>query len=325
MENPLVSFCIPTFNRAAHLGETLDSALNQTEKNFEIIVVDDASTDSTEKVVKGFTDPRIRYFKNNKNLGVPKNYNYVFSLAKGEYLCLLEDHDLLDPGYLEELLSLFKSHPELSFAFCSIAMIDQNGKKKIKYSHPFPKVISSKKALRRLLTRITCPCSLTTLIRRSFLCNFEEPFSSDFWWYADINLWMQLAAKGDLGYVDKPLLQMRFREENHFLKGKEWKTLFAVDKIHQANWKLLHPEKSIREIIDRGLYGAAKTLNIAKLKANKTYFRNMPWDNDDSKNARVFLPMTGRFIINLMDLCPTKLGQIVAQAFQSVWKYAHKF
>ncbi|GEM_PF-3152458 len=325
MKKPLVSFCIPTFNRDAYLRQTLDSALNQTEKDFEIIVVDDASPDSTEKVVREYSDPRIRYYRNDKNLGVPKNYNYVFSLARGEYLCLLEDHDLLAPNYLKELLPLFKTNPKLSFAFCSIVMIDQNGEKQIKYSHPFPQIFSGKKALRRLLTRVTCPCSLTTLIRKSFLSDLEEPFSSEFWWYADIDLWMQLAARGDLGYVDNPLLQMRFREENHFLKGKEWETLFAVDKIHQANWKLLYPKKSIRETIDKGCYGAAKTWSIVKFRANKTYIRKMAWDSVDDKNIKEFLPRSGRFIMNLMDLCPTILGQMIGQIFQSVWKFAHKF
>jgi glycosyltransferase involved in cell wall biosynthesis len=281
MKNPLVSFCVPTFNRAAHLRETLDSALNQTEKDFEIIVVDDASTDSTEKIVGEISDSRVRYIRNDRNIGVPRNYNYVFSLARGDYICLLEDHDLLEPNYLKELLPLFKVHPELAFAFCSIVTIDDNGNKKINFSHLFPEILSGKKALRNLLVRVTCPCSITTLIRRSFLSDFKEPFSSEFWWYADINLWMQLAAKGDIGYVKSPLLQMRIREQDHFLKGKEWKTFLAVDKIHQVNWKLLYPKKSIRETIDRKLYEAAKTWNIIRFKANKIYLRQMDWSDED--------------------------------------------
>lgn len=324
MKNPLVSFCIPTFNRAKFLRKTLESALNQTVNDFEIIIVDDASTDSTEEVVRGVSDKRIRYFRNQKNLGVPKNYNYVFSLARGEFLCLLEDHDLLEPNYLKELLPLFKVHPTLAFAFCAIMMIDQNGNKQIKYSHSLPKIIPGNKALRMFLTRLTCPCSLTTLIRRSSLADLKEPFSLKFWWYADINLWMQLVAKGDLGYVNSPLLQMRIREENHFLKDKEWETLFAVDQIHQENWKLLYPKRSFRGKVDRWIYAGAKTWNIFKFKANKIFLRQMDWSEEDIKNVNKFLPALGVFLVSVIDWFPTKIGIFFSHLYRSIWRLVYK-
>ncbi len=324
MKKPLVSFCVPTFNRADYLRQTLDSALNQTEEDFEIIVVDDASTDSTEKIMENISDPRIRYIRNSKNLGVPQNYNYVFSLAQGEYICLLEDHDLLEPNYLEELLPLFKTHPQLSFAFCSIVMIDQNGNKKINFSPTFPKIHSGRKALRNLLIRVTCPCSITTLIRKSFLSDFKEPFSSEFWWYADINLWMQLASKGDVGYVQSPLLQMRFREQDHFLKGKEWRTFFAVDRIHQANWKLLYPQKSIMGSIDQKFYEVAKTWNILRFKANKIYLRKMVWTDEDNENVSKFLSSPGVFLVYLIDYFPEKIAYLLSHSYRFIWELVHK-
>ena len=97
---PLVSLCLPTYRRERYLGRTIASALAQTESDFEIVVVDDCSPDASAAVVERFADPRVRYVRNRENLGVPENLNRAFSLARGEFLLLLEDHDLLAPAFL---------------------------------------------------------------------------------------------------------------------------------------------------------------------------------------------------------------------------------
>lgn len=84
--NPLVSIGIPTYNRAnSYLKQALRSAVNQTYKNLEIIVSDNCSSDDTESVVKEFRDPRIRYFRQNKNLGAVPNCNFCLEQSQGKY------------------------------------------------------------------------------------------------------------------------------------------------------------------------------------------------------------------------------------------------
>src|SRR4030043_6890 len=89
--NMKVSVIIPTYNRAQTLAEAIDSVLSQTFKDFELIVVDNYSTDATESVVNAYTDRRIRYFKNQNNGFVRINRNFGIEKSHGEYIAFLDD------------------------------------------------------------------------------------------------------------------------------------------------------------------------------------------------------------------------------------------
>jgi glycosyltransferase involved in cell wall biosynthesis len=103
---PLVSIGIPTYNRAdSYLKEAISSALNQTYKNIEIIVSDNCSTDNTESFIKSILDPRIRYFRQDHNIGAINNYNFCLDQAKGDYFLLLHDDDLIDEDFIEICMS----------------------------------------------------------------------------------------------------------------------------------------------------------------------------------------------------------------------------
>src|SRR3990170_1950083 len=88
---PTVSLCVPTFNRAQALGRTLESLLRQTFTDFELVVVDNASSDDTTNVVRNFRDPRIRYYRTPTNLGLYPNWNRCLDLARGEYVAVYHD------------------------------------------------------------------------------------------------------------------------------------------------------------------------------------------------------------------------------------------
>lgn len=100
---PLVTIAIPTYNRAnLYLIQAIESALNQTYPNLEIIISDNCSTDDTEMVVRSFKDTRIRYFKQKKkNIGGNNNFNFCLKQARGEYFLLLMDDDLIDSDFIE--------------------------------------------------------------------------------------------------------------------------------------------------------------------------------------------------------------------------------
>lgn len=121
MNKPFFSVIIPTYNRADFIGRTIKSVLNQDFKNFELIVVDDGSTDHTAQVVEGFDDERIRYYyKTNAERGAARNFGALKS--KGEYLNFLDSDDLLYENHLSsandivqaEKLFLFSLHYDLS-------------------------------------------------------------------------------------------------------------------------------------------------------------------------------------------------------------------
>ena len=86
MEEPFVSICIPNYNYGQYIGETIKSLLNQTHKNFELIISDNASTDNSMDVINSFSDPRIRVYENDRNIGGVANANKCFGYAKADYI-----------------------------------------------------------------------------------------------------------------------------------------------------------------------------------------------------------------------------------------------
>ncbi|MCG6137407.1 MAG: glycosyltransferase [Nostoc sp. LLA-1] len=104
--NPEVSVIIPAYNTAAYISQTIESALGQTLKNIEVIVVDDASTDETPEVARSFTDERLKVFVNPQNLGVAATRNRALKEAKGRWIAVLDSDDWYAPERLEKLLQL---------------------------------------------------------------------------------------------------------------------------------------------------------------------------------------------------------------------------
>ncbi|MBK7313057.1 glycosyltransferase family 2 protein [Candidatus Aalborgicola defluviihabitans] len=102
-----LSICIATFNRATYIGETLNSILSQLDSNVELIVVDGASPDSTGEVMRDYANryPQVRYFKEQENSGVDRDYDKAVGYASGEYCWLMTDDDLLLPGSVATVLS----------------------------------------------------------------------------------------------------------------------------------------------------------------------------------------------------------------------------
>lgn len=101
MNKLLISIIIPTYNRAWCIGRAIDSCLNQTYQNFEIVITDDGSTDNTEEIVKSYNSNKIRYFKFNENKGVIKARNNSIINSKGEWILLFDSDDELNPNCLE--------------------------------------------------------------------------------------------------------------------------------------------------------------------------------------------------------------------------------
>ncbi len=108
---PLVTIAIPTYNRAdGFLRQALASAIGQTYRNIEIIVSDNCSIDDTESIVGSFHDSRIRYFRQDTNIGANNNFNFCLAQATGEFFLLLQDDDLIDADFLEACVSQMTSN-----------------------------------------------------------------------------------------------------------------------------------------------------------------------------------------------------------------------
>ena len=126
MEKDLVSIIMPSYNTAPYIGETIQSVLNQTYQNWEIIIMDDCSTDNTDEVVASIKDERIKYFHNEKNSGAAVSRNRALREAQGRWIAFLDSDDIWMPEKLEKQISFMKSNG-YSFSYTNYEEIDVDG------------------------------------------------------------------------------------------------------------------------------------------------------------------------------------------------------
>lgn len=112
---PEISVLFPTYNtRGEYLREAIESVLNQTFRDFEFIIMDDCSPDpNVERVVKSYDDPRIRYYRNEKNLGISETRNRLIDLAAGKYLAVMDHDDVSLPERFEKEAAYLDAHPDV--------------------------------------------------------------------------------------------------------------------------------------------------------------------------------------------------------------------
>lgn len=123
------SICIPAF-KSKYLEECLDSIFSQTVEDYELIILNDCSPEPIEEIVMKRTDPRIRYFKNEKNVGafdLTDNWNKCLELATGEFIVIMGDDDRFAPDYLAEFSDLINNYSDLAVYHCRSKIIDDDG------------------------------------------------------------------------------------------------------------------------------------------------------------------------------------------------------
>lgn len=127
-EKPLVSVIMPTYDRPQYLQEAIASAVNQTYQNIEIIVSDNCSPESPWSIIESFQDSRIKFFRNDQNLGMFANTMGAFKRATGQYVASLLDDDAWEPQYLERLVPALEKHKDVAIAFCDHYVMDEHSK-----------------------------------------------------------------------------------------------------------------------------------------------------------------------------------------------------
>jgi glycosyltransferase involved in cell wall biosynthesis len=128
-KTPRVSIGLPVYNDDRFLAQTLDCLLNQSYRDFELIVCDNCSTDKTEEICRAYasTDVRIRYHRNSVNIGVSRNFNLCFTLSKGEYFKWAAANDLCATDMVERCVEVLDRRPDVALCFAKTRIIDENG------------------------------------------------------------------------------------------------------------------------------------------------------------------------------------------------------
>ena len=182
MNEKLVSVVIPNYNGERFVEKTLDSVLNQTYQHYEVIVVDDCSTDRSTEIIESYSrkDPRICLIRMPENSGVAKARNKGIIQAKGDYIALLDNDDLWTKDKIERQIKLTE---KADIVYCSYDFIDENDQM---IKRPF--IVKPKVTFRSMLTSSMISCS-TALIRADIL---KEHLFDDQYYHEDYVLWMQL-------------------------------------------------------------------------------------------------------------------------------------
>jgi glycosyltransferase involved in cell wall biosynthesis len=217
----MVSVVIPTYNSAAFLGAAIQSVLSQTYSDFEVVVVDDGSTDNTESVVHSFGDQVCYVKQQNKGAGAARNHG--IKRSRGEYVAFLDADDLWLPGKLGEQIPLLDRDPELGLVYSDWAVVPEQGEVGPSYLRNLP--AAGGYVFDEL---VQCGFILTsgTIVRRSCLDDvgcFDETLSIA----QDYDLWLRICYRWKIALVNKPLVIKRNRDGN--LSSNLTKT--AVERI----------------------------------------------------------------------------------------------
>lgn len=207
-QSPLVSICIPTYNRAKMAGKAIDSALAQTYQNIEVVVVDNASTDDIESLIATYHDPRLKFNKNAKNLGLFGNFNRCIELARGKYVHILHSDDFIDQNFTKTCISFLEEHKDVAMTFSSTVIVDEMGntlqldqsRKSMIYPAPegFRKILSTRGV-------VSCP----TVVMRKNIYDEIGAFAGEFPYAADYYQWLKTALRHDIAYIAEATLYYR--------------------------------------------------------------------------------------------------------------------
>lgn len=126
-EQDLVSVIMPAYNAATFIEEAINSVLNQTYRNWELLVVDDCSIDNTSEILKKFNEQRIKCIKNSKNEGVIVSRNKALKIARGKWIAFLDSDDIWEKSKLEKQINFMKDN-NYNFSYTKYERVDENGK-----------------------------------------------------------------------------------------------------------------------------------------------------------------------------------------------------
>lgn len=231
---PSISVCVPTRNRANLLRATLSAMQRQTRPYSELIIGDDASEDNTKDVVKSFPDPRIRYLRYERNVGIYANWNTLIEHCSGDYVCIYHDHDQYSDTILETSANLLDKYPLMSFVHTALTIVDWKGQVRGIDIRDFPEVMQGSR-LREVLANFqhSPVMAATAMIRRSAL-NRIGPFqSAEYGLCCDKHMWFRLAGEGPVGYVAEVQARIRQRERGTATAAFSWETIFGSWRMWQ--------------------------------------------------------------------------------------------
>ncbi len=224
---PKVTVIIPVYNRKKYVAESIGSILAQSFTNFELLLIDDGSTDGSVEIMRSYTDPRVRLVCNDCNLGIPKTRNKGIQLARGEYIAMLDSDDAALPDRLATQVAFLDCHKDYVLVGSWAPAMDEKGQSLRKGKKWF---VSPGEVQSWLLFHCT-PAQSSIMVRTAILQEYR--YREQYVLCEDFDLFVRLARKNKLGKLPDPLVHRRAhtgnitREKAQLAKGKDLEIVSA--------------------------------------------------------------------------------------------------
>lgn len=255
MTEPLVSICIPTYNRAAFIPKAIESALGQTYKNIEVIVVDNASTDNTEEIIASYSDPRLNYVRNSENIGQFGNLNRCIELYNGDFLHILHSDEYIEPNFTEQCVKFFEEHPNVQLT-CTSYREEYNDHILPYQIFPNDIIFKAPNGFKQILSEGLFISCASVMVRRGV---YESPavgkFSLEYPFSGDLYQWLKLTKHCDVAYLSDVWMNDICGEysESYRLLFKTPIGYMDTLKIHTNLIFYLDAKKEFRQEINQSL------------------------------------------------------------------------
>ena len=201
---PLVSVLMPAYNAEKFIAEAIQSVLDQTYPKFELIIIDDGSSDQTAPIVSTFKDPRIRFFKNNNNKGLIQTLNDGFLHCTGRYIARMDADDICDRRRFEMQVNYMQKHPKCGICGTWARRIDQKNQKNGRIKNPV-----SNKIIRVSLLFTPPIIHPSVMIQSSLVKKFQ--YSEDAMHIEDYDLWIRISKNTQVEFHNIPRYLMNYR------------------------------------------------------------------------------------------------------------------
>ena len=273
------SIIIPTYNRGYIIRGALESALAQTYRDFEIVVLDDGSTDNTHEIVKSMRSDKIRYVRHERNCGYGAACNSGISAATGDFIGFLDSDDLWLPDKLEQQVGFLLRHPQVDAVFTDVEVVGNLQKipSLIGIMRHFSKLLEPKRdAVEYVINgRDMYLCLLEELPIKptAFLCKretyarigtFDEVWPSG----TDWELFLRFARSCRFGYIDRPLAILRTEPDATHLKFREQDKLFLLSLFLKERRKLARDREALAAV-NRGIAEHYRNLGLDYLNSGQ--------------------------------------------------------
>ncbi|MBF0516645.1 MAG: glycosyltransferase [Nitrospirae bacterium] len=209
---PLVSIIMPTYNYAEFIGESISSVLSQTYRNWELIVIDNYSTDNTEQIVRGFACEQIKYIKFKNDGIIAASRNVGLKEAGGQYIAFLDSDDLWLGDKLEKQVNYLNTHEDIFMVYSKAAAMENGVLTYTKGRPPGRRFGLANKMFIDLYLSFNYISCLTVMFRNGGGLQFSE--DKALITVEDFDLWLTIAAAHQIGYISEPLAFYRIHGKN---------------------------------------------------------------------------------------------------------------